>query len=143
VKAGNTPLHRRRARGAGHTERIRTFAVRREHPVAGSGLAAWLDLLAALKGANLLRVKGIVNVEGTAVAIHAVQSVIHEPIVLDAWPSDDRATRIVFITRDMDRAQLEATLPALDLDARPSARGAAIDAEAYARFVKAAAAFRG
>jgi G3E family GTPase len=143
VKAEKAPLHRRRGRAPGHIERIATFAVRRERAVSGAGLAAWLELLAALKGANLLRVKGLVNVDGKAVAIHAVQSVIHEPVVLDAWPSEDRATRIVFITRDLDRSQLEATLPALELDARPPGRGAAFDPEAYARFVKAAAAFRG
>jgi len=72
-----------------------------------------------------------------------VQSVIHEPVVLDAWPSDDRATRIVFITRDMDREQLEATLPALELDARAPAAGSAFDPVAYAKFVKAASVFRG
>lgn len=144
VRAERGTLRGKPPRGANrHGERIRAFSVRRGGVVTGAGLAAWLELLAALKGANLLRVKGIVNVDGKAVAIHAVQSVIHEPVVLDAWPSEDHDTRIVFITRDMARAQLEATLPALDLDARPPARGAAFDPEAYARFVKAAAAFRG
>jgi G3E family GTPase len=142
VRAERGPLHGKHRRGASrHGEGIRAFSVRRDGIVTHAGLAAWIELLAALKGASLLRVKGIVNVEGKAVAIHAVQSVIHEPVALDAWPSDDRATRIVFITRDMDRAQLEATLPALALDARPPAQGAAFDAEAYARFVKAASAF--
>ena len=143
VKADSIPLHRRRGSTPGHIERIATFAVRRPKAVSGAGLAAWLELLAALRGANLLRVKGLVNVEGKPVAIHAVQSVIHEPVVLDAWPSDDRATRIVFITRDMDREQLEATLPALELDARAPAADSAFDPVAYAKFVKAASAFRG
>ena len=59
--------------------------------------------MAALKGANLLRVKGIVNVAGSPVVVHVVQSVIHEPVVLESWPSADRSTRIVFITRGMAR----------------------------------------
>ena len=143
VKAGPPALHGRRARAGRHLDRIRTFALRRDQAVTGAGLMAWLNLLVALKGANLLRVKGLVNVEGRPVAIHAVQSVIHEPVTLDAWPSEDHGTRIVFITRDMDRAQIEATLPALEIEARPAAAGAAIDPEAYARFVRAAAAFRG
>jgi G3E family GTPase len=132
--------HRRGARG--HLDDIRSFAVRRDEPVTAGGLMAWLNLLAALKGGNLLRVKGLVNVEGRPYAIHAVQSVIHEPLALEAWPSADRGTRIVFITRDLERARIEATLPALDLDARRPGRGAAIDPEAYARFARAAAAFR-
>lgn len=131
-----------RARGPGrHGEGVRSFAVRREEPVTGAGLTAWLNLMATLKGANLLRVKGIVNVGGRPVVVHLVQSVIHEPLALDAWPSADRGTRIVFITRDMARAEIEATLPTLGLDAGQRAAGAGIDPAAYARFVRAAAGF--
>jgi G3E family GTPase len=131
------------ARAAGrHGDGIRAFAVRHEAPVTGAGLAAWLSLMAALKGANLLRVKGIINVEGSPVAVHVVQSVIHEPLTLEAWPSADRSTRIVFITRGMAREEIEATLPALGLDASRRTAGAAIDPAAYARFVSAAAGFR-
>ena len=131
------------ARGAGrHTDGIRAFAVRHEEPVTGAGLAAWLNLMATLKGANLLRVKGIVNVEGSPVVVNLVQSVIHEPLALESLPSADHSTRMVFITRGMARAEIEATLPALGLDANRRAAGAAIDPAAYARFVGAAAGFR-
>jgi len=139
VQAERAPLHARRTR---HGERINTFAVRREGAVSAAGLMAWLNLLVALKGANLLRVKALVNVEGRPVAVHAVQSVIHEPVALDAWPSVDRSSRIVFITRDMARAELEATLPALEVAARRPGAGVAIDPEAYARFARAAAGFQ-
>ncbi|MBI3044095.1 MAG: GTP-binding protein [Betaproteobacteria bacterium] len=143
VKAGRAAHPGRRKRGASrHGDSIRAFAVRREGAVTRSGLAAWLDLLAALKGANLLRVKALVNVEGRPVAVHAVQSVIHEPVELASWPSAERCSRIVFITRDMARAELEATLSALELDARRAEGDTAIDPAAYARFVQAAAAFR-
>jgi len=129
-------------RGAGrHGDGIRAFAVRHEEPVTGAGLAAWLNLMATLKGARLLRVKGIVNVAGSPVVVHVVQSVIHEPVTLESWPSADHSTRIVFITRGMARAEIEATLPALGLDASRRTAGAAIDPAAYARFVAAAAAF--
>jgi G3E family GTPase len=134
--------YHRRGRAASHVEDIRSFAVRREGAVTAAGLMAWLNLLAALKGRNLLRVKGLVNVEGRPWAVHAVQSVIHEPLALESWPSADRDSRLVFITRDLDRSRIEATLPALELDARRRGAGAAIDPEAYARFVRAAAAFR-
>jgi G3E family GTPase len=134
--------HRRGARSRGHLDDIRSFAVRREAPVTAPGLMAWLNLLASLKGRNLLRVKGLVNVEGRPYAVHAVQSVIHEPLALESWPSADRSTRIVFITRDLARERVEATLPALDLDGRRPGAGVAIDPEAYARFVRAAASFR-
>jgi G3E family GTPase len=125
----------------GHDDGIRAFAVRHEEAVTGAGLSAWLSLMATLKGAGLLRVKGIVNVEGRPVAVHIVQSVIHEPLALDSWPSADRGSRIVFITRNMARSEIDATLPTLGLDAGRRKTGAAIDPAAYARFVRAAAGF--
>ena len=125
-----------------HMDGIRAFAIRHDEPVTGAGLTAWLNLMAALKGARLLRVKGIVNVAGGPVAVHIVQSVIHEPVALESWPSADRGTRIVFITRGMERSEIEATLPALGLDANRRTAGAAIDPAAYARFVSAAVGFR-
>lgn len=131
-----------RSTAARHVDGIHAFAIRHEEPVTGAGLTAWLNLMAALKGARLLRVKGIVNVAGSPVAVHIVQSVIHEPLALESWPSADRGTRIVFITRGMERSEIEATLPALGLDASRRTAGAAIDPAAYARFVAAAAGFR-
>jgi G3E family GTPase len=121
-----------------HDAHIRAFCLRHEVPVSGAGLMAWLNLLAGLKGANLLRVKALVNVDGRPVVVHAVQSVIHEPIILDAWPSADRSTRIVFIVRDMERADVERTLKLFAVHIAERAPGAPIDPKEYARFVQAA-----
>ena len=103
---------------------------------------AWLNLLAGLKGAQLLRVKALVNVDGQPVAVHAVQSVIHEPVVLDAWPSADRSSRIVFIVRDMERREVERTLKLFDLHISERGAGRMIDPQEYARFVQAAVVLR-
>ena len=125
-----------------HDAHVRAFCLRHEAPVSGAGLMAWLNLLAGLKGANLLRVKALVNVDGQPVVVHAVQSVIHEPIVLDAWPSADRSTRIVFIVRDMERAEVERTLELFAVNVAQRAPGALIDPQEYARFVQAARAMQ-
>jgi G3E family GTPase len=92
----------------------------------------WLDMLGALRGANLLRVKGLLNVEGTPVVIQAVQSVIHEPVVLEEWPTDDRRSRVVFITKDIAREAIERTLDALDF--APAIAKTGFDPAAYAVF---------
>lgn len=70
-------------------------------------------MVSAMRGNDLLRVKGIVNVTEhplRPIVIHGVQHIFHPPIQLDSWPSDDRRTRIVFITRDIDQDAIEEIL---------------------------------
>ena len=124
-----------------HDERIRGHAFHREEPINRAGLVMWLDLLAGLRGANLLRVKGVLNVEGDPVVVHAVQSIVHEPVVLECWPTDDRRSRLVFIARDMKREDIERTFEAFDYAATPAGKST-IDPQAYAQFVAAMRGFR-
>jgi len=45
--------------------------------------------------------------------IHGVQHVFHPPAWLDRWPSDDRSSRIVFITRRVPQRWVEVLLEAI------------------------------
>ncbi len=119
---------------------IQSFAVIREQPVTYSGLEVWMGLLGEVRGPSLLRIKGIVNIDGRPIVIQAVQHMFHPLSELPAWPDDDRRSRIVFITRDVSRAQIERTLDALSLEIVPSAQG--INPEAFRQFVAAASKFR-
>lgn len=105
-----------------HDASIQSFCLTFEDPFEWNTLATWLDLLAAYRGDNLLRVKGLVNVAGVdrPVVIHGVQHLFHPPATIPAWPDDNRQSRIVFITRDLNREVIEQTLTAL-LQAEPSA----------------------
>jgi G3E family GTPase len=132
----------RRKRGGRHDGNIRSFSLHLERPATRAGLMTWLNLLATLRGVNLLRVKGIINVEGTPFAVHAVQTVIDEPVELPRWPDADRRSRLVFITRGLRRAEMERTLAALELGTDASTPHGALDPRAYARFVAAAQGFR-
>ncbi|MDA0787561.1 MAG: GTP-binding protein [Proteobacteria bacterium] len=95
-----------------HDDHITSFCVTYDEPLRLDALEQWFDTIMMLKGPDLLRIKGIVNVAemDRPVVIHGVQHVFHPPAVLDAWPSDDRRTRIVFITRDVERKTIEDTL---------------------------------
>lgn len=95
-----------------HDDHISSFCVTYDEPLRLDALEQWFDTIMMLKGPDLLRIKGIVNVAemDKPVVIHGVQHVFHPPAVLDAWPSDDRRTRIVFITRDVERKTIEDTL---------------------------------
>lgn len=125
-----------------HDRSIRSFGMHLERPVTRAGLMTWLSLLTSLRGASLLRMKGLLNVEGRPVAVHAVQTIIDEPVELPRWPDENRRSRLVFITRGLGREELERTLAMLEVGSdRNSSRGV-LDPQAYARFVAAAQNFR-
>jgi len=96
-----------------HDDHIRAYCVTREEPISWAGFSAWLDLISAMRGNDLLRVKGIVNVvehPSRPTVVHGVQHVFHPPIQLEEWPSEDHRTRIVFVTRDIEQDVIEETL---------------------------------
>ena len=97
-----------------HSHGIDSFCLVRDQPVRWPALKAWLEALASLRGPDLLRLKGIVAVEGRSrpVIIHGVQHVLHAPRELPDWPDGDRRTRIVFITRNIARGAIETLFDA-------------------------------
>ncbi|SFT83068.1 CobW family GTP-binding protein [Paraburkholderia aspalathi] len=94
-----------------HDDQIRAFCFTVDDPIPEQVLTDWLDVLLSLMGPSMLRIKGILNVEGEdrPIVIHGVQHVFHPPVPLDAWPGDDRRSRIVFITRAVERETVEST----------------------------------
>ena len=124
-----------------HASDVQTFGVYRDGSIRAAALALWMNMLAGMRGRDLLRVKGLLNVEGAPVVIHLVQTIIHEPVTLDAWPTEDHRSRIVFIGRNIDRTDIERTLEVLTFVEPPREPGLAIDPEAYADFVRVARAF--
>ncbi|HXP95176.1 MAG TPA: GTP-binding protein [Telmatospirillum sp.] len=106
--------------GARHDDNISSFVLTFDEPLAWQPLVLAIEVLISLKGENLLRVKGIVNAEGCdrPLILHGVQHLFHDPIMLPAWPDDDRRTRIVFITRDLSQEAIQALLTrAFDVEA--------------------------
>jgi G3E family GTPase len=100
-----------------HDDRIRAFCITRERPISWAALSAWLDGLATMRGDDLLRLKAIVarsDRPDQPVVLHGVQHLFHPPVLLPEWPSEDHRTRMVFITRDLPREAIEATLAAFE-----------------------------
>jgi G3E family GTPase len=91
--------------GHRHDESVQTFTLRFEQPMSWAGFTQCMDVLTALRGPDLLRVKGLVNVEGKSgpMVVQGVQHLFHPPLELDAWPGTDHSTRLVFITRGIPR----------------------------------------
>ena len=87
-----------------HDERIKTFTLVHDKPVPYSTIDMFLDLLGSAHGDNLLRIKGIIELAedpSRPLVVHGVQSLLHPPARLPAWPDEVRGTRLVLITLDM------------------------------------------
>jgi G3E family GTPase len=95
--------------GAEHTHGLQSFSLIFEEPLSWPAFEQAMAVLAGLRGPDLLRVKGLVAVEGCAgpVVVHFVQHVAHPPVELEEWPDEDRRTRLVFVTRGLARAAVE------------------------------------
>ena len=76
-------------------------------------------MLMEFRGADLLRVKGIINVAGMdrPIVIHGVQHVFHPPEIFERWPSEDRRTKIVIIARDLSKEDIQGCFAGLGLEA--------------------------
>jgi G3E family GTPase len=98
-----------------HGDGIDSFSLSFDAPLDWDRLAAALDRLASFAGEKLLRVKGILNIAGSdrPVVVQGVQHLFHPPELLDSWPGAERNSRIVFITRDVERSAVEKTFRAL------------------------------
>ncbi len=95
-----------------HDDRIRSFCLTYDRPLDWPDLAKAIQALIDAHGADMLRIKGILNIKGrpTPTVIHGVQHVFHPPVLLDAWPDEDRRSRLVFITRDVPREAVTRSL---------------------------------
>jgi len=88
-----------------HDDHVSSFVLTFDAPLSWEPFALAIEVLLSMRGENLLRVKGILNIveSETPLVIHGVQHLFHPPVTLPAWPDEDRRSRIVFITRDLSR----------------------------------------
>jgi G3E family GTPase len=96
-----------------HDHGIQSYAVVLEAPVPLEAFSRWLEAITLKRGDDLLRVKGIINIAerpGRPIVLHGVQQIFHPPLELEQWPTDDHRSRIVFITRGLERAAIAETL---------------------------------
>ena len=104
---------------AHHQDDITSFCIVRDQPLHAVTLALMLSALAENCGADLLRMKGIVNiVEDPArpAVIHGVQHVYHAPAWLERWPSNDHRTRMVFIGRNLRESWVRSLIDLIDAE---------------------------
>ena len=102
-------VHHHHAHGNGWN--ITSASILFDEPLQWETVAGWLEWLSALRGADLLRVKGILAIadQPGPVLVQAVQSTFSPPVVLPEWPAGDTRSRIVLIARDIPAEALRAS----------------------------------
>ena len=105
------PIYPARER-ARHADDVETFALRFDKPLDWSAVEQALEVLARLRGNDILRAKGILDIKGCKgpVVVHQVQHLTAKPVELEEWPGGKRESRLVFISRRIARADIESLL---------------------------------
>lgn len=104
-----------------HDHGVHAFCLFLDEPLDWTAFGVWLTMLLQARGQDVLRVKGLLDVGGPGpVLLNGVQHVVHPPLHLDAWPDDDRRSRIVFVARGVDQEAVEASLLAFSRVANAS-----------------------
>jgi G3E family GTPase len=90
---------------------IQSFVLEPGDSIDWAVFSLWLSLLLHRHGERVLRVKGLLNVEGaeTPVAIHGVQQLMHPPQHLAHWPDGLRRSAVVFIAEGLEPARVTAS----------------------------------
>lgn len=98
-----------------HDTAISTFVLRFEQAFSARAFEQCIEVLTSLRGKDLLRVKGLINIEGQAgpTIVQGVQHLFHPPVALSEWPGADRASRLVFITRGLSREAITGLFSAV------------------------------
>jgi G3E family GTPase len=92
------------------------FLLEADRPLDWARFGLWLSMLLNRHGDDILRLKGLVEIEGVAapVAVQGVQRVVHAPEHLDRWPDGRRGTRLVVIARRIDRDRVRRSFRAFN-----------------------------
>ena len=103
--AGRSPLH---------DESVSTHLLRFSQPFEWGDFSRAMDTLQSVVGDRILRVKGLLAVEGEDAprVVHAVQHERYPDSSLPAWPDENHDSRLVFIVRDLPRSVLDKAFSA-------------------------------
>jgi G3E family GTPase len=107
----------RRTRAGAHDASIRSFCLWFDQPFTWETFSAAVQVLTSLRGRDLLRVKGLVNVLGEPgpVVVQGAQHLFHPPVTLETWSGEERRSRLVFITRNLSRDAVAALFAAVGM----------------------------
>jgi G3E family GTPase len=98
-----------------HSDGIVSFVLSDDRPMPWPVFSRAMETLVGMRGADLLRVKGFLSVEGCQgpVLVQFVQHLAPPPVELESWPDVNKKTRVVFITRNISEKQVKDVFAAV------------------------------
>jgi G3E family GTPase len=95
----------------GHAARLEAVALYADRPLRWRAFDDWLRGVRLGHAEQLLRVKGMLAVDGMAgpVVVHGVHHVLHAPVALESWPGEDRRSRLVLIADEATTGAIRAS----------------------------------
>ena len=91
-----------------HDDGVKGISLTLDKPVDGQKITAWLNDLLAKRGPDILRAKGIIDVKGEnkRLVFQAVHMILEGDFQREWTEQDKRYSRMVFIGRNLDEAEL-------------------------------------
>ena len=99
-----------------HSNDIRSYCFTSPVPITLQAYTVFVELLHSVHGENLLRVKGIIYLSDRPeqpLVVQGAQHVFHPPVFLEGWPFQPKATKLVFIVRNIELKLIEKLWSAL------------------------------
>lgn len=92
-----------------HTHNLSTFTIVRDRAVSWERFSMWVASFLAEHGEKVLRIKGLLHVEGMPpLVVHSVQHIFYPAGQIEAWPEGRKRTQLVFITQNLHRETVES-----------------------------------
>jgi G3E family GTPase len=91
------------------------FTLTDDAPLSWDAFSRFVATLSALRGADLLHADGLLNIEGCPgpVAVQCMGHLAARPVELQAWPKGEHASRLEFVTRNIDQKTVRSLFDAV------------------------------
>jgi G3E family GTPase len=93
-----------------HDDEVKSISLALDRPMDRRKIARWLTALCKNKGQDILRAKGIIDVKDNKrrLVFQAVHMILEGDLQREWQAGEQRYSRLVFIGRNLDRAELKA-----------------------------------
>ena len=110
------PLSKPGHQGAAHARHsvdgVHSFELALDDPIDWTAFGVWLSMLLSRHGERILRVKGVLRIEGSEwpLAVHGVQHTVYPPVHLESLTAWHGGSRLIFITRGLTQDAIAQSL---------------------------------